>query len=29
MREIRESIEAHRFEAFRREFAQNRARGTQ
>jgi queuine tRNA-ribosyltransferase len=29
MREVRESIEQHRFEAFRRQFAADRARGTQ
>lgn len=29
MREIRESIEQHRFDAFRRQFAADRARGTQ
>ncbi|MBY4897344.1 tRNA guanosine(34) transglycosylase Tgt [Cupriavidus sp. AU9028] len=28
MKEIREAIEAHRFEAFRRRFAEDRARGT-
>jgi queuine tRNA-ribosyltransferase len=28
MREMREAIEEHRFEAFRRQFAENRARGT-
>ncbi len=29
MREVREAIEQHRFEAFRRQFAADRARGTQ